>query len=574
MKVHVASLMEVNVEKNSELTLSDLRRKCKCRVVYRGDITKDELGSAAVFNELSSAPATLEAAKAADTYGLFEGHSSETSDAEMAYTQAKLQTTLKQADGNVVLLQTWVRLPRNRWPKEWHGKYTDPVVILVLALYGHPDAGGCWELHCNTSMKLVGFKPIPEGQSAFFHPRLKLMLIIYVDDLKLSGPATNLKEGWHLIRSKIITEDPVRASGTKFLGAMHTSYERTIKDGVNPITGICKNIDQQGNETKAVLDIASRKDVVVRVMEYEMKDFLIACVDKYLELTKSSRAQLKHATTPFLDVKVEVLYEELEEAEKAGGNALLGALHPIASKILMKILYAARMMRHDLVKAISLLASKVTKWSPICDRFLHRLVSYVNGTVDMRLYSWVGDKFPEVHLRLSADADLASDVPSMRSTSGTYLCLSGRNTKGALNGRSKRQTAVSHSTPEAEIAAVDESIRITGLPAVELWSTVLERDVKLRLQEDNDACRTIVTTGKNPNIRYLNRTHKINLAWVHECFESGLFMLDRCPSAEMEADILTKSITKADYWRLARLNISIAFPNEVKWNTSSNRLWL
>ena len=105
----------------------------------------------------------------------------------------------------------------------------------------------------------------------------------------------------------------------------------------------------------------------------------------------------------------------------------------------------------------------------------------------------------------------------MRSTSGTYLALFGPNTKAPLNGRSKRQTAVSHSTPEAEIAAADEALRAEGIPATELWNTVLKRQVQLRLQEDNDACRTIIVSGKNPNIRYMNRTHKINIAWIHEC---------------------------------------------------------
>ena len=34
-----------------------------------------------------------------------------------------------------------VRLPEDQWPEQWKGKDVDPVVPLVLALYGHPDAG-------------------------------------------------------------------------------------------------------------------------------------------------------------------------------------------------------------------------------------------------------------------------------------------------------------------------------------------------------------------------------------------------------------------------------------------------
>ena len=450
----------------------------KCRVVYRGDNTKDELGLAAVFNELGSAPATMEASKSADTFGLLPNHSSETGDAEMAYTQAKLQESLKLADGNVVQLATWVRLPKNRWPAAWLGKYKDPVVRLKLALYGHPDAGGCWEQHCNKSMISVGFTPVEEWQSVFYHKRLHLMLVIYVDDLKLSGPKENLKEGWHLIRSKIKTDDPVTASGTKFLGAMHTSYSKVIKDGINPVTGILRDLTDK-NGKKIAVPIKERRDVVVRVMEYDMREFLASCVDKYLELTKQTKAQLKRASTPFVEIKLELLYQELEEAEKADGNATHGTLQPIASRILMKVLYSARMMRFDLLKIISLLASKVTKWTPVYDRLLHRMMCYIHDSLELKLFSWVGDSADELHLRLSADADLASDVPSMKSTSGIFLAIFGNNTKAPLNARSKRQSAVSHSTPEAEIAAVDEALRTEGIPATLLWNTILKREVRV-----------------------------------------------------------------------------------------------
>eukprot|EP00959_Pyramimonas_sp_CCMP1952_P277295 5797189-Pyramimonas_sp.AAC.1 len=60
----------------------------------------------ALFQELSSSPATMQASKAADTHGLFEGHSIERADARQPYTQSKLGGT-----------PTWVFLPRDEWPK-------------------------------------------------------------------------------------------------------------------------------------------------------------------------------------------------------------------------------------------------------------------------------------------------------------------------------------------------------------------------------------------------------------------------------------------------------------------------
>ena len=54
-----------------------------------------------------------------------------------------------------------------------------------------------------------------------------------------------------------------------------------------------------------------------------------------------------------------------------------GKLAPIASRILMKILWAARLARFDLLRAVCHLAQRVTKWTLECDRRLQRLVGYM-----------------------------------------------------------------------------------------------------------------------------------------------------------------------------------------------------
>ena len=119
----------ITVEHHHELPMADPKRKCKGRAVFGGDNVRDEVGSWALFQDLGSCPATMEAARAADAYGCMPDHSAQQCDAEQAYTQAMYIGT-----------PTWVRLPRDQWPKEWNGM-TDPVCPLILALYGHPDSG-------------------------------------------------------------------------------------------------------------------------------------------------------------------------------------------------------------------------------------------------------------------------------------------------------------------------------------------------------------------------------------------------------------------------------------------------
>ena len=128
--VHIGRIFELCFEKNAELDPGNKLRKFKGRVVFQGNDVKDNNYDWAIFQELSSNPATMEAAKAMDLVSLFPGHSAQQSDATQAYTQATLEGT-----------PTWVRLPVHEWPASWKGM-KDPVVPLKLALYGHPDSGG------------------------------------------------------------------------------------------------------------------------------------------------------------------------------------------------------------------------------------------------------------------------------------------------------------------------------------------------------------------------------------------------------------------------------------------------
>lgn len=98
--------------------------------MFGGNQVTDQDSIVALFQDSSSCPATMEAARCADAYGARPGHRIEQSDAEQAYTQARLKG-----------LPTWVELPEEEWPESWQGMRR-PARPLVPALYGHPDSGG------------------------------------------------------------------------------------------------------------------------------------------------------------------------------------------------------------------------------------------------------------------------------------------------------------------------------------------------------------------------------------------------------------------------------------------------
>ena len=74
------------------------------------------------------------------------------------------------------------------------------------------------------------------------------------------------------------------------------------------------------------------------------------------------------------------------------------------------------------------------------DMDLIRVVCYIASTSEFRQVSWVGDPMADVWLRQFADADLASDPRTHRSTSACNLKLWGPNTRANQSFTSRRQT--------------------------------------------------------------------------------------------------------------------------------------
>ena len=80
----------------------------------------------------------------------------------------------------------------------------------------------------------------------------------------------------------------------------------------------------------------------------------------------------------------------------------------------MKVFYAAREARFDLYRAIAGLSRHLLKWTPECDRRLHRLMSYIKCTLGHRMIGWVGDEATELNIHCYADANFGTDGGSLR----------------------------------------------------------------------------------------------------------------------------------------------------------------
>ena len=87
-------------------------------------------------------------------------------------------------------------------------KYKDPVCPLMLALYGHPEQNST----VRSSLPLLGgslYCPKYGNPFSTTLNSIDLLLVVYVDDFKMAGPAKNMEKGWKTISDVIDMDPPV-----------------------------------------------------------------------------------------------------------------------------------------------------------------------------------------------------------------------------------------------------------------------------------------------------------------------------------------------------------------------------
>ena len=94
-----------------------------------------------------------------------------------------------------------------------------------------------------------------------------------------------------------------------------------------------------------------------------MQEFFESCVERYRDLGGLKNKSLPKVETPFLDESA--LGSEEWEGES---SKPVKTLTDSAARVLMNVLYGARMCRFDLLRATCALARKVLKWDQTCDK--------------------------------------------------------------------------------------------------------------------------------------------------------------------------------------------------------------
>ena len=233
----------------------------------RGECAKDEHGAAAVYQELGANPTSVQGLNNCLAYGSLPGNSTTTADAIKAYVQALLKSKY----------QTWITLPPELRPRWWRERFVKPVILLVKALYGHPDAGGLWEAHLKGFISELGGREVAEFPGNFWFKASGLLLSTYVDDLTLAGPSHLHKDFWEKLTRLVDIEPPEDIY--RVLGRNHL-LKNAPKDPIEP-------------------DLNAAMGRLKGGMAFDMREYARQTVALYLEVAQLKTEKLRDATTPF-----------------------------------------------------------------------------------------------------------------------------------------------------------------------------------------------------------------------------------------------------------------------------------
>lgn len=486
--IHVAEVMPIASIKHWE---SIPKRKYKGRLVFRGDDVRDTWGGAARFGEMFATPTNIQAINLAIYYGLLEGNTLRAADCCKAYLQAMLLTEE----------ETYVVLPKELWLDSWHGRFKNPTVRLNKALYGHPLASAFWDLHLRQALiGDLGLEAVDGRPSVFMCPKTKLLVVIYVDDVLVSGPERHQDQFWAALKRKVELDEVEQLN--QFIGRTHEI------DGSQCV--------------------------------FNMLDYCQQAIDLYVEAAGGSgKVQFRKVSTPY--VSDSLLTQEDYEVE--------GQVSAKASSVLMKLLWLTRLARPDLAYAVGSLATQVTRWSKNSDKQLFRLVSYLHSTQGLCLVSKVHDSPQSSTLDLFVDADLGGCPFTSKSTSGLFLVVKGpQGTFAPIAWSSRRQQHVARSTADAELNSLSEGLHEELLPAVMLLEKLLtpELSPKPIVHEDNSAVVQAIEKGYSIKLRHLARTPRLALASLHEAFTSWC-QLRQTPTKDQLGDLFTKALAPCKF---------------------------
>ncbi|CAK0819868.1 unnamed protein product [Prorocentrum cordatum] len=488
-------------ETNAEVERAEDRRM-KFRAVFQGSNIRTETGTAAVnlYEEVSNSPASFVAIRCTMAAAILKRLSITVRDALQAYLQARINV-----DGRI---ETWVEIPREWWPDSWFEGgdrskplYVLPVRLLLLALYGHPEAGALWEKKLTQVLLGLGWHSVPSWSGVFVHADGS-MLTVYVDDLLLAALGCKADAHWEALCKSIEFKDEP-APVNKFSGAYYAldPFDPKLPDAPRTVTT-------------------------------SMIDYTRAMVERFC--ADAGLGTTKPVDSPYISAE-----SWAQDSEEAGRFADVAASHSASP------LFLCRVGRPDLAAATQRLCSGVSRWTTVHDLALIRLMMYAACTSTHVLKGTLAlADVDDLLLLTHSDADWNGDPMTSKSVAGWWIELfspaSGRSFP--LSWGCSQQSSTGGCTAETETVAFSHVVRRGAIPIQMLLDEVLPRRIGIARRVDNMQTIQAATKGYSKRLRHLPRTQRVCVGMLHEMLnDRGLLLsIEHCPTLQMKADLFTK----------------------------------
>jgi hypothetical protein len=139
-----------------------------------------------------------------------------------------------------------------------------------------------------------------------------------------------------------------------------------------------------------------------------------------------------------------------------------------------------------------------------------------------------------------ADADLAGDETTRRSTSGYCVVMHG----GLVSWMSKLQSTVALSTAEAETNAGVEALKQVMHMRLFLRELGFEQVAPSKIYEDNNAAISLAH-GKEQSKRA--KHYALKVAFLNEQYDLGTFEYEKVGTKDQLSDAFTKALPRDDF---------------------------
>ena len=207
------------------------------------------------------------------------------------------------------------------------------------------------------------------------------------------------------------------------------------------------------------------------------------------------------------------------------------------------LLYLSLATRPDITFAVSNVAKFCAKPSKQHWTALKRIFHYLKGT---QHYGLLYKKGNSNNYSGFSDADWGGDLDDRKSTSG-YVFQIGET---AISWRSKKQTCVASSTAEAEYVALSSTAQESWWLQQLLADLTKEPTKSMVIYEDN---QSTIIMAKDPQFHGRSKHIDIKYHFIREQVTNRSLELKYCKSANIVADIMTKSLTGERFEKLRKM---------------------